>query len=312
VLLLGRSVDPHLGAVRNELQRRGQSVASLFIDRVAHEPWCDLQFSDGGLSVPDHLAEISGVLARRIAGIANPHLWAHVREEVRYFAMSEAEAALFGVCHALGDATWINDFRSLAGAALKSVQLRAAQRVGLRIPETLITDEPDSVRTFFDENDGRIVYKAQGLPVVFSDEKRTALLYTSRIESTHLSQLDGLLTVPGLFQEEVPRDRELRLIAVDDQLFAVEVHVPADAPIDWHRGLGSYTEFSRCEVDDDLERRVRELLASLGLRYGALDLIVRPDGEPVFLEVNPSGAYLWLEEQLGLPITAALADALLG
>jgi hypothetical protein len=37
---------------------------------------------------------------------------------------------------------------------------------------------------------------------------------------------------------------------------------------------------------------------------------VTPEGRYVFLEVNPAGQYMWIESKLGLPITAALADAL--
>ena len=50
----------------------------------------------------------------------------------------------------------------------------------------------------------------------------------------------------------------------------------------------------------------------LGLLYGAIDLVETPDGRHVFLELNPSGEFFWLEQQPGLPISAALADILLG
>jgi D-alanine-D-alanine ligase-like ATP-grasp enzyme len=49
----------------------------------------------------------------------------------------------------------------------------------------------------------------------------------------------------------------------------------------------------------------------LGLVYGAFDFIVTPEGRYVFLEVNPGGAYMWVEAATGLGITPALADALI-
>ncbi|NEO45670.1 MAG: MvdC family ATP-grasp ribosomal peptide maturase, partial [Moorea sp. SIO4A3] len=39
--------------------------------------------------------------------------------------------------------------------------------------------------------------------------------------------------------------------------------------------------------------------------------IVTPDGEYVFLEVNPTGEWGMLERDLGYPISDAIADALL-
>lgn len=51
---------------------------------------------------------------------------------------------------------------------------------------------------------------------------------------------------------------------------------------------------------------------NLGLRFGALDFLVRPSGEWVFLEINPNGQWAWIEDKTGLPIAAAIADALEG
>lgn len=52
-------------------------------------------------------------------------------------------------------------------------------------------------------------------------------------------------------------------------------------------------------------------MSSLQLRQGAIDMIVTPTGEHVFLEVNPTGEWGMLEAELELPISTALADALL-
>ncbi len=43
--------------------------------------------------------------------------------------------------------------------------------------------------------------------------------------------------------------------------------------------------------------------------HGAFDFIENEDGI-TFLECNLNGQYLWLEEDLGLPISEAIADEL--
>lgn len=53
------------------------------------------------------------------------------------------------------------------------------------------------------------------------------------------------------------------------------------------------------------------LARRLGLSYCALDLVVTPSGDYVFLEVNPSGQYGWLESLTGLPITRELVRMLM-
>jgi D-alanine-D-alanine ligase-like ATP-grasp enzyme len=44
--------------------------------------------------------------------------------------------------------------------------------------------------------------------------------------------------------------------------------------------------------------------------FGAFDFIVTPDDEWVFLEVNPNGQWLWLEESLQLDISQKIVEYL--
>jgi glutathione synthase/RimK-type ligase-like ATP-grasp enzyme len=48
----------------------------------------------------------------------------------------------------------------------------------------------------------------------------------------------------------------------------------------------------------------------LGLIYGAIDLRLAKDGRYVFLEINPAGQFLYVEQQSSQPIAAALAARL--
>jgi len=64
----------------------------------------------------------------------------------------------------------------------------------------------------------------------------------------------------------------------------------------------------------DLPERVRaglhRLVRSFGLNFASIDMVVTPEGEFVFLDLNPNGQWLWLEEELGLPLVAGMADLL--
>jgi glutathione synthase/RimK-type ligase-like ATP-grasp enzyme len=48
------------------------------------------------------------------------------------------------------------------------------------------------------------------------------------------------------------------------------------------------------------------------VRFAAIDLIVTPNNDYTFLDANPSGQWAWIEDETGLPIAAAIADALEG
>ena len=49
-------------------------------------------------------------------------------------------------------------------------------------------------------------------------------------------------------------------------------------------------------------------MQSLRLTFGAIDLIETPSGEYVFLEVNPNGQWLWIDDLLQLGISDAITD----
>jgi hypothetical protein len=60
-----------------------------------------------------------------------------------------------------------------------------------------------------------------------------------------------------------------------------------------------------------VEEKLLKLMAHFQLNYGALGLILTPEGRYIFLEINPVGEFFWLEQSLGLPISQAIATLLL-
>jgi glutathione synthase/RimK-type ligase-like ATP-grasp enzyme len=61
----------------------------------------------------------------------------------------------------------------------------------------------------------------------------------------------------------------------------------------------------------EIQDKCVRLVEQLELSYGAIDMVLTPEGRYVFLEINPNGQYLWIEEQTGMPISAALCDLLM-
>jgi D-alanine-D-alanine ligase-like ATP-grasp enzyme len=53
-----------------------------------------------------------------------------------------------------------------------------------------------------------------------------------------------------------------------------------------------------------------QLLRRLDLQFGAIDLVLTEQNEYVFLEINPSGQFAWIEDLTKLPLMATLADLL--
>jgi glutathione synthase/RimK-type ligase-like ATP-grasp enzyme len=75
---------------------------------------------------------------------------------------------------------------------------------------------------------------------------------------------------------------------------------------DWYQ-----TTYRPHALPREVERHCRQLVERLDLCYGAIDLILTPDGRYVFLEINPNGQYLWIEQATGLPISEAVGELLM-
>ena len=65
------------------------------------------------------------------------------------------------------------------------------------------------------------------------------------------------------------------------------------------------------ELTPEATSKLTALMERLGLVYGAIDLRLTPEGRYVFLEINPVGQFLYIEQATGQPIAAALAQTLL-
>ncbi|MGH4015224.1 MAG: MvdC/MvdD family ATP grasp protein [Pseudonocardiaceae bacterium] len=215
----------------------------------------------------------------------------HCTREVKY--------GLGGVLASL-PALWVNHPSRLADCAYKPVQLARAHEYGLSVPDTVITNEPDTVRSF--AAGGQTITKLMGANTI-SEEGRRKLSWTRVLGRDELDDLRGFSVTSHLVQRWVPKLFEVRIVVIADQLTAVKIiSGSAASHIDWRSDYAALT-YDLIEPPDHVTHSVRALMRSFDLVYAALDLIVTPDAEWVFLEINAGGQYGWLEAKTGVPLT---------
>jgi len=96
---------------------------------------------------------------------------------------------------------------------------------------------------------------------------------------------------------------------VGGRLFAAEIDAGGAADF---RLVYRQAQVRPARLPRPVARGLRALLRRLGLLYAAVDLRRTAEGEHLFLEVNPSGQFLFVEERTGQPIADALCDLLAG
>jgi glutathione synthase/RimK-type ligase-like ATP-grasp enzyme len=216
----------------------------------------------------------------------------------QYFQREWTEM-ISGVFASLDHAWFVND-PDRQNTAVKPLQLRLAEQLGLRIPDTLITNDPIAAAAFIDRHERRVVHKTLTAP-------RHRFLPTKAWSESDRDVLDQLVLAPTIFQEMVTDCRELRITVVGAQVFAAEFR-PAVGLIDGRLDVG--TPYCPHTLPHELSRRLLALVRQLGLVFSTIDMKLTDEGEYVFLELNPMGQYLYIEILAGLPLTAAMAELL--
>lgn len=220
----------------------------------------------------------------------------------RRYAASECVEALWGALHAAGPRIYNRPERERL-AAHKPYQLEVAARIGLDVPRTLITNSEEEARRFAAEQPAT-VYKAFGPTTL-------GMVDTRPLGPADAEELWRLRYAPAILQEYVPLGRELRVTVVQERVFAAEILLSDErARFDWRLDQGYRVR--AVELPGELAALLRRLLAELGLDSGAIDLRETPDGRVVFLEVNPSGQFMFVDAFAGTEISEAFCDMLLG
>jgi len=180
----------------------------------------------------------------------------------------------------------------------KPYQLLIIRQTALRIPETLLTSDPDAARAFYEEHAGRVIFKSvSGIRSV-----------VRCMERSDIDRLSHLRNGPAQFQAFVPGDN-VRVHTVGEEVFATRVHSDA---VDYRYAhqQGASVEMEPIELPPFVGNACLELADAMDLTVAGIDLKVTPEGEWYCFEVNPSPGFAYYEQHTGQPISAALAETL--
>lgn len=315
VLILTHRHDHYtVDRVADALRERGARPQRVDTDRFPAEARLSSAPGEGDVMVYGDVTIPSGAVeAVWMRHLGLPPLSEELDPAFRVGSQRESVAALYGFLDGLHHARWIDPPDAVHAAENKLRQLRLARGAGLAVPRTLVSNDPARVRAFYDAERGGGVVAKMLTPLSTGMEGARFFVHTQAVTDAHLEDLDGLQYSPMVFQSRVPKARELRVAYVAGRCFvgAIDTSQVEGAEVDWRRAAPGATPWRHDTLPDAVVDALRRLMTSLGLRFGAIDLIVTPDGGHVFLEVNPCGEWGMLERDLELPIAAAIADALL-
>lgn len=295
-----------------ELRRRGLPFHRLNSERfsetkVSFDPRCgeDAWIVDLDGTAID-FAMVKAAYFRRPGAPSAPEI---VKQgAARRYCEVEWGAALASALNSLGE-RWLNSPLAILAAENKPRQLSIACSLGFAVPDTLITNDIRQAQSFLSE--GASVAKPLR-EALLEKEGEERVIFTSRLDELVETDEARVAAAPVIFQREIQKRSDIRATVIGDAVYAAEIlsQEHDETKTDWRRGSRSDLPHRSHELPDDLRRNCVRLVQTLGLRFGAVDLILDRDGSYWFLEVNPNGQWAWIENRTKLPLTRAIVDEL--
>jgi glutathione synthase/RimK-type ligase-like ATP-grasp enzyme len=221
---------------------------------------------------------------------------------------------LHGLYALLSHVLWINNPFTTRIAHRKMLQLQIAAKVGFRTPRSLVTNNTETALAFAREIGADLAIKSLGALNVTQESGGQMVQYgifTRKISNTELEECrDKVRHMPTLYQEFVEKRCELRITCVGKHVFACRIESRQnDLTSDDYRFDTKNLAHFACECPE-LHKRLHAYMNAFGLNFGCFDIIISKSDEPVFLECNLNGQWLWVENLTGQPIGKAIAGLL--
>ncbi|MGN6869121.1 MAG: MvdC/MvdD family ATP grasp protein [Solirubrobacteraceae bacterium] len=313
ILIITNDHDEHADAVIRELNARDVTVFRFHPEEFPHACSLSIDIQDGRVQgeirSPDHAVALDDICAawyRRARNLFEGRRLSLTSEKLDNYVRAQSTATLAALCECL-DTLWVGHPHKLRRAEVKALQLVKASEAGLMTPHTLISNDPAQVRMFVDALGGEECAIKPLVAVGVTNAEGYRLPLTTTLPPGH--SLDSVAAAPTIFQPYVEKAFELRCVVIGERIFAAKIHSQDTEAtrLDWRAGEATHEIFA---LPEGVKASIRRLMAGFGLNFASLDMIVTPEGEFVFLELNPNGQWLWLELELGLPLVASMADLL--
>lgn len=320
ILILSASNDPHVSVVHAKLQERGAAVTWFDSGDVPARARLGVRLRpdgrirrwierDGEATI--ELEQVSAVWHRRphphfpCPSITDPAMRTYVADEC-----TEVMQNLVDSLDCLSVPAPKPVYRR---AENKIAQLVHATAVGLPVPETLIGSSPGAFLELCRELDGQLISKMPSATLLRQLGPKELFRFTERVGLRDVRNAHALRHAPMTVQGYVDKQVELRVTVVGERVFAGEIHSQAtrQSKHDWRHYDHLNIPLRPHALPERVAEQCRAVVQRLGLCYGAIDLILTPDGRYVFIELNPNGQYLWIEEETGMPISDAICDLLM-
>ncbi len=192
------------------------------------------------------------------------------------------------------DTKWIDKPVNIINAENKPQQLIYAKEAGFRVPNTLVSQDPDQIKNFFESELGGVIVK----PLKASIKKQ---IFTVDLTMEAFNHPNDFKAFPAIYQQKIDGNCHLRIVCLPAKTF---VFLIKSIELDWRKR--NDIDIQHISTDSAITDKCRRLLDKLHLTMGIIDAKIIND-EIYFFEVNPQGQFLFLEAFTNVNLTNAYA-----
>jgi glutathione synthase/RimK-type ligase-like ATP-grasp enzyme len=298
ILILGNASDSHAAHLNYALSQAGATVdywdTSLFPTQLQISWQPDTQ--NGCLTLASgrqlNLQDIHSVFWRNFSGVYIPPLKDSDQQKIAFNDSMSTLRSLIRAC----PARWINSWQAYQFHKEKPLQLSKVKQIGVPIPATLISNSPKHVREFVQVHK-KVIFK----PVYGG-------AHTQFITENHLElqRLSRVLSISPVTIQEYIQGTNIRSYVINGSVYSAEIRSNS---LDFREDREA--ELLLVELPDSVQQQCLAISKALMLDWTAIDWRLKPTGEYIFLEANPSPMFLHFERQTGFPLTQKLVNLLM-
>ncbi len=196
----------------------------------------------------------------------------------------------------------------------KLTSILNAEKCGLSIPNTWIVDNKRDLQNILSKHPKLITksilndLKARdGFSIEFGTFGPTL------ITIDHIKDIDDNF-FPSLVQEYVEKSYELRIFTVEQKLWCMAIFSQLDEQTSLDFRNYNWSNPNRMVsyiLPEKYETSIRNFLKISGITTGSIDMVVTPNGDYVFLEINPVGQFDFVSQNCNYFIEKEIAEHLL-
>jgi len=218
---------------------------------------------------------------------------------------------LYFCCH--DTAIWVNPLPSLHRSRNKLQQLQIAHQLGLNPPRTIVTNNWQDAYAFCSSVE-KVCTKSLDEPNFVLDG-HIYPFFTRVLEKREIFEnRESIERCPVLFQEYIDKMFDIRVCIMGEDIFAFEIH-SQEHELSMHDFRGVAPDLlmhAPHKLPDSVEARIYRFMQRQGLVFSAMDFVLSKEGTYHFLENNPNGQWLWLEQITGVPLSQSMLKLLFG